>query len=75
MVTGTIAAVPVAELPAAAWAAPLPAALLDDPPPELQAARVAPVAQQATVIATRVANLLRPCLPSVFLFNSLTVPS
>jgi hypothetical protein len=75
MVTGTIAAVPVAELPAAAAVAPPPAALVDDPPPELQAARVAPAAQQATAIAVRDASRLRPCLSSIFLFNSLTVPS
>jgi hypothetical protein len=86
MVTGAIAPVPVAALLAAAWLPPaaaalldepalLAAALLEDPAPELQAARAAPVAQQATVIAARVANRLWPCLPLVFFVNSLTVPS
>src|SRR5690242_14254515 len=48
-------------------------ALLDELPPELQAARVAPAAQHAIAIATRAAGRLRAGLSLAWLINSLTV--
>src|ERR1700744_592350 len=74
MVTGAVVPA-LAEPPPAAWLDPEPAVADDEPPLELQAARVGPAAQHASAIATRRPDRPRTRLPWVLLFNSLTVPS
>jgi hypothetical protein len=77
-VTGTIAPL-LAEPPVLAVLPPaapvLPEPVLDELPPELQAARVAPAAQHASAIAILEADRPRAGLPWLSWFISLTMPS